>query len=38
MTAVRSACTPVSGNDLPAQYQGSLYDCSGAAASLRAAG
>jgi 4-amino-4-deoxy-L-arabinose transferase-like glycosyltransferase len=36
MSAVRNACTPVSSSDLPAQYQGSIYDCSGRAGALRA--
>jgi 4-amino-4-deoxy-L-arabinose transferase-like glycosyltransferase len=38
MSAVQSACTPVRSADAPAGYEGSLYDCAGAAAALRAAG
>jgi hypothetical protein len=38
MSAVQSACTAVSDTSLPAQYQGALYDCAGAAGVLRAAG
>jgi 4-amino-4-deoxy-L-arabinose transferase-like glycosyltransferase len=37
MSAVQSACTAVTDSSLPAQYQGVLYDCSGAANALRAA-
>ncbi|HZP26806.1 MAG TPA: glycosyltransferase family 39 protein [Dehalococcoidia bacterium] len=36
ISAVRLACTPVSDSSLPAQYQGSLYDCVGKAAALHA--
>jgi 4-amino-4-deoxy-L-arabinose transferase-like glycosyltransferase len=38
MSAVQSGCTPVRSADAPAGYEGSLYDCAGAAAALRAAG
>ena len=38
MSAVRSACTAVSDTSLPTSYQGSLYDCAGAAGALSAAG
>jgi hypothetical protein len=38
MSAVQSACTAVSDTSLPAQYQGVLYDCAGAAGALRIAG
>jgi len=34
MSAVRAVCTPVSGASAPAQYSGSLYDCTGAAGRL----
>jgi hypothetical protein len=36
MSAVRSVCKPVTGSAAPAGYSGSLYDCSGLAAELRA--
>ncbi len=36
MSAVRSVCAPVTGTDVPAQYSGNLYDCSGAAEALHA--
>jgi 4-amino-4-deoxy-L-arabinose transferase-like glycosyltransferase len=36
MSAVQSACTPVSDPSLPAQYQGVLYDCVGKADAIRA--
>ena len=35
--AVESACTPVTGSDVPSQYAGVLYDCANAADALRAA-
>lgn len=35
MSAVRGACTLVPRTEAPAQYYGSLYDCTGAAAALR---
>jgi hypothetical protein len=34
MSAVDAACTPVTDPALPAQYQRSLYDCSGAATAI----
>lgn len=37
MAAVESACTPVTGDGLPQNEQGSIYDCAGAAAKIRAA-
>jgi hypothetical protein len=37
-SAARSVCTPVTGSDLPAQYQGSIYDCAGKADALMALG
>ena len=36
MSAVDAACTPVTDPALPAQYQRSLYDCSGAATAIAA--
>ncbi len=36
MSAVKNACTAVSDNSLPSSYQGSLYDCAGAADALSA--
>jgi hypothetical protein len=36
MAAVRSVCKPVTGSAAPTGYSGSLYDCSGLAAELRA--
>jgi 4-amino-4-deoxy-L-arabinose transferase-like glycosyltransferase len=38
MSAVQSACTPVSDTSLPTRYQGVLYDCAGAGDAIRAAG
>lgn len=38
MSAVTRACTQVPRNEAPAQYSGSLYDCTGAAAALRGNG
>jgi hypothetical protein len=38
MSAARAACTPVSGDDVPASYRGALLDCQGAAEALRRAG
>jgi hypothetical protein len=38
MSAVQNACTAVTDTSLPAQYQGVLYDCAGAAGALRTAG
>ncbi len=38
MSAVQSACTVVTDPDLPAQYQGAIYDCAGAADALYTAG
>lgn len=38
LRAVSQVCTPVNSPTLPAQYQGSIYDCSGKADALRAAG
>jgi 4-amino-4-deoxy-L-arabinose transferase-like glycosyltransferase len=35
VSAVQSACTAVTDPSLPAAYQGSLYDCAGAAGTLR---
>ena len=35
MSAVEQSCTAVTGSDVPAQYQGSLYDCSGKADALQ---
>jgi hypothetical protein len=35
MSAVRGACTLVPRTEAPAQYYGSLYDCTGAATALR---
>jgi 4-amino-4-deoxy-L-arabinose transferase-like glycosyltransferase len=37
MSAVQSVCTPVTGNGVPAQYSGQIYDCAGKGAALRAA-
>ncbi len=36
MAAVTAACTPVNDTSLPQQYQGSIYDCAGKAAAVRA--
>jgi 4-amino-4-deoxy-L-arabinose transferase-like glycosyltransferase len=38
MSAVRTACTAVSDSSLPTSYQGSVYDCAGAADALTALG
>jgi 4-amino-4-deoxy-L-arabinose transferase-like glycosyltransferase len=38
MSAVEATCKAVTDTSLPTQYQGAIYDCSGAGAALRAAG
>jgi 4-amino-4-deoxy-L-arabinose transferase-like glycosyltransferase len=38
MSAVRQVCTPVTGADAPTGYSGSLYDCTGKGAALKALG
>jgi len=35
MAAVQSSCTAITDSALPSQYRGSIYDCAGAAPSLR---
>lgn len=35
LAAVQSSCTAVTDSALPSQYRGSIYDCAGAAPSLR---
>lgn len=37
MAAVEKSCKAVTNTTLPAQYQGAIYDCSGAGSALRAA-
>ncbi|HEY8171676.1 MAG TPA: glycosyltransferase family 39 protein [Dehalococcoidia bacterium] len=37
LSAVQAACKPVSTSDVPASYRGRLYDCAGAADTLRSA-